>query len=336
MRQEIDSMDRMSHSWHRRPGRVSGGFTLVELLVVIAIIGVLVALLLPAVQAAREAARRMQCTNNLKQIGLALANHESTKKEFPAGNMGWNNANTAWVGHTAFFQILPYLEQGTLSQGVNLELRSFDGVIGPLLKHQISSYQCPSDNSAGRFGQNGIWARSNYSANYGSTEIHSPSVPGAQSLASRALSDSAYDNDGAFRMNVGRELPHFSDGTSQTVMVSEVLTGIGNNDLRGCWGFAYVGAIYLHRQTPNSSIPDALRVFFCTPESQSSVSNPCESDSLPSDRHVYEYIAARSHHAGGVNAVFADGHVGFHTDEVDLAVWQAISTIAGEETSLGN
>ena len=87
------------------------GFTLVELLVVIAIIAILVALLLPAVQAAREAARRTQCTNNHKQTGLALMNYEQHQETFPPGNMGWNKSGTEWLGHTALFLILPFLEQ---------------------------------------------------------------------------------------------------------------------------------------------------------------------------------------------------------------------------------
>ena len=315
------------------------GFTLVELLVVIAIIGVLVALLLPAVQAAREAARRSSCVNNLKQIGLAIANFESVNKRFPAGNKGWNKAGSWWLGHTVFFQILPFIEDVSLEGGYDPEVRWMNVPNGALLTHQIPIYQCPSDESTGRlaFGM----SRSNYAACFGSTQIHSPDFPMAQ-LSSPNHQESDYENDGPFRMHVGRELRKFTDGTSHTVIASEVITGVGdepesNNalDLRGCWGFPYVGSIYLHSRTPNSSIPDALRIWFCSPVAQASRVNPCESDSLPSDRHVFENIAARSQHMGGVNVTFADGHVDFYVDEVDLALWQAISTIDGGEVVNG-
>lgn len=114
--------NRMKHS-HLQHERSQQGFTLVELLVVIAIIGILVALLLPAVQAAREAARRAQCTNNLKNIGLAMVNYESSKRAFPAGRYGCDTFGTDIcsgvaqedrVGPSAFVAILPYLEEVSL------------------------------------------------------------------------------------------------------------------------------------------------------------------------------------------------------------------------------
>ena len=89
--------------------RLTPGFTLVELLVVITIIGILIALLLPAVQAAREAARRTQCTNNLKQLGLAILNFENTHRELPVGCFGKRRPNGPWLGHTAFIQLLPFI-----------------------------------------------------------------------------------------------------------------------------------------------------------------------------------------------------------------------------------
>ena len=98
------------------PRRNSHGFTLVELLVVVAIIAILVALLLPAVQAAREAARRTSCANKEKQIALAMLNFENTHSRFPEGCTGWNSAKNSWVGHTAFFLILPFLEEEILYQ----------------------------------------------------------------------------------------------------------------------------------------------------------------------------------------------------------------------------
>ncbi len=125
------------------PRRHLSGFTLVELLVVIAIIGILVALLLPAVQAAREAARRMQCSNNLKQIGLAMHNYESSKKELPFGSgYGFTHTGT-WLSF-----ILPELEQQNLYNSIDFKKPMFDVVNRPVLLTPISFLICPSDSLA--------------------------------------------------------------------------------------------------------------------------------------------------------------------------------------------
>lgn len=121
-------------------------FTLVELLVVIAIIGVLVALLLPAIQAAREAARRMQCANNLKQIGLAMQNHLDARKTFPAGNVMKGNKNNVSASFTGWpIEILPYAEDRNLRDMYNPKLDVMLPEFKEFRETQVPLYTCPSD-----------------------------------------------------------------------------------------------------------------------------------------------------------------------------------------------
>jgi prepilin-type N-terminal cleavage/methylation domain-containing protein len=127
----------------RRNNRMARGFTLVELLVVIAIIGMLVALLLPAVQAAREAARRNSCVNNLKQIGLAVQTHHDSKKQYPMGRDGTVQKATSWA-----FQLLPYLEKANVYQSLNKALEVADPANATAMRTPIDAYACPSRRTA--------------------------------------------------------------------------------------------------------------------------------------------------------------------------------------------
>ncbi len=129
--------------------RRRSGFTLVELLVVIAIIGILIALLLPAVQAAREAARRSQCSNNLKQQALALQNYHDTQKCFPSGAInpwGGINPGNGWLINWAI-AILPYIEQAPLHAQYNMNLSNADAANKPVVQAIVPPYTCPSDTN---------------------------------------------------------------------------------------------------------------------------------------------------------------------------------------------
>jgi len=156
--------------------RDRAGFTLIELLVVIAIIAVLIALLLPAVQAAREAARRAQCVNNLKQIGLAVANYESGTGSYPFGNGPW------WTEWSAQSMLLPYIEQGPIYNSINFNsTKAFagpfmhDGLVNSTAEYaKISPFMCPSD-------QNRLtepWGSNNYMANCGTARMGSTAATG--------------------------------------------------------------------------------------------------------------------------------------------------------------
>ena len=309
------------------------GFTLVELLVVIAIIGILVAMLLPAVQAAREAARRMQCTNNQKQVGLAMLNFESHYKVFPAGVMG-PDKNGWWGGHTALFQILPFLEEGVVESQLNYEddwlsYLSLDNRYPG--SSQITPYQCPSDDTAGRvvgfqaYGKDIPRSRSNVVLCYGKEFLWNCALPSPQN---RDPPPDETENGGPFRFHHGRRLREFEDGTSHTALGSELIAGkkddSGPYDYRGIWAWPDIGSSYLHVETPNSSAPDRIR--WCgDPAIEVS---PCFATGLECNGAN----TARSNHPGGVNGVLFDGSVAFHTDDIDLQVWRALSTIAGGQS----
>ena len=314
------------------------GFTLVELLVVIAIIAILIALLLPAVQAAREAARRAQCTNNLKQIGIAMHNYESTHGKFPIGWVGCGpeGPRGGAAGHSALVQIFSFLEEAPLEDLYDYNERN--GYNDPAIKEQPEVLLCPSDDARGRRGITPgpkFWARSNYVTCWGSDTMlfdsrnhHLVNCPWPDDINS--------DNNGLFRMDVSRRISAVLDGTAQTALASEVLAGKqdtrvnGGMDYRGMWSWNMMGAAsYTHLNTPNSSIGDSnFDGRQCIPFEGA----PC---AAPSSQWDDMYTAARSVHPGGVLVAFADGHVSFYAESIDLLIWQALGTITGGEAIPG-
>ena len=316
------------------------GFTLVELLVVIAIIGILIALLLPAVQAAREAARRMQCTNNMKQIGLAIHSFQDSHKKFPEAWTCVPKPDSPHpdypIGppdqHTPFAQILPFMEQNVLKNLFNFDYRTLDEMNREATSHEISSYQCPSDNAQGRkivAGLSGTrpYSRSNYAVCLGSDTMVFDSGGTIVALAVLRHNIDA-DNDGAFCPCKGRKIADLSDGTSHIVLASEVKAGRHDGgaagwDVRGWWSWPNMGSsIYTHRTTPNTTIPDYMYPGECPYDPPNDM--PCIADVGSQDEH---YAAARSRHPGGVNALLGDGHVSFFSDEVDATIWRWLGSI---------
>ena len=297
------------------------GFTLVELLVVITIIGILIALLLPAVQAAREAARRMQCGNNLKQVGLAMHNYVYSVNSLPTGAF-LSGSNPPSPEHTALVVLLPYLEQANLTGIYNFSYRVYHSINARAIGTSVPTYNCPSDDAVGQVSDYGF-ARSNVAVSFGSGGMCKSGVCCANPFPA---ADAA--TDGAFQFDLARRFNEFTDGTSNTVLASEVLGGT-DSDSRGQWARLLHGSNYEHFDTPNSSAPDIMYPSTCSSEPDM----PCIEETSFSG--LYElHNAARSHHPGGVNVTFVDGHVAFVPNTVDWAVWKAIGA-RNDGTTLG-
>ncbi|HRX83013.1 MAG TPA: DUF1559 domain-containing protein [Pirellulaceae bacterium] len=297
---------------HRR------AFTLVELLVVIAIIGILVALLLPAVQAAREAARRMQCGNNLKQIGLSVHNYHDTFKKFPPG--AWGCCWGTWM-----ICIQPFMEQSNLYDrysfnnkfGTPVDDSRYNHSINlPVTQTRLDAHTCPSDQPNAPFSN---ITSHNYAANYGNTGY------GRQAqLNGVTFGEAPFSVVSATTLNRIVGLAAITDGTSSTFMVGEVLQGKGN-DLRGFvwWGDASSFTTYL---PPNTSLPD--RIYTATYCKDNPVLKlPC-AVSTTTDPTMF---ALRSRHPGGVQVSLCDGSTRFVAETINLNTYRALSTSQGGE-----
>jgi len=307
------------------------GFTLVELLVVIAIIGVLVALLLPAVQAAREAARRMQCSNHLKQIGLGMQLYHESYGVFPYGVTSPHPGSPMYTGGGPWngwtIRLLPYIEQKVLADQWDYDIGyagyNFVGNLkqSSLLAVEIPTYRCPSD-LLNKYAERE--ARSNYVACFSAdgTYIERDSV---FKYDSQYMAQPATTRKALFNNNIQRGLVDVVDGSSTTIAISECLTGT-EADIRGIWWY-HVSLHYTHKYTPNTPIPDMVFSGWGPGYCVSTVDNPCTLAGALSTSN----FSARSYHPGGVNAARADGSVDFYSDSIDLALWQALASIDGGE-----
>jgi prepilin-type N-terminal cleavage/methylation domain-containing protein len=297
-----------------------GGFTLVELLVVIAIIGVLVALLLPAVQAARESSRRSRCVNNLKQISLALHNYHDALGSFPPAYLEnlplTDRAN--WIT-----LILPYHEQGALYQLYDPKVSTGGGATNfQLNQANVPIMQCPSDVpvAPARYPLDltiGPWALGNYLANNGLGPMLSEWRP-----------EPSVAKQGMFMVNSRTRAAEVVDGLSNTLMVAECLNIPPTAD-RADWrgNLTYPEYCLFHwNNTPNSSNPDWLRDVLCVSVPRA----PCIAThtAFNNRRNI---VSARSVHAGGVQVALADGSARFLTNVVSLTTWQGLGTPNGGE-----
>jgi prepilin-type N-terminal cleavage/methylation domain-containing protein/prepilin-type processing-associated H-X9-DG protein len=306
-----------------RPFQRRSGFTLVELLVVIAIIGVLVALLLPAVQAARESARRMQCTNNLKQLGLALHNHHDTHLIFPAAQDEIYNPAvpaTTWK-HSWVPRILPYIEQQALQEKYrydqNWDDASSNDKVGGPIKQNISGFLCPSAPDKNRRQQGQNRACFDYPA---TTERNYPNafLSAAQASAVATADPHFIGILGHNKVVNGtpdlarRRFADITDGTSNTFILAECA---GRNQ----WFF--MGK----RQATNASAgpwaaPNSrIQIGGCDPSNINNATGP-KAINCRNDKEIYAF------HPGGANVCMADGSVRHVGTSVSLDVALALLT----------
>lgn len=311
----------------RKQSSSRGGFTLVELLVVIAIIGVLVALLLPAVQAAREAARRMDCTNKLKQWTLATHNFVDTNGGFlPLGGM--NSGGVVESGQpferiTWHVLLWPYIEQNSLysQYRINEPFHSTNNIA--TLRVHTPLYSCPSDQVRVTQAQTDTYWRvmGNYVGNFGNTHLH------------QNASDQAIYSGSPFSIRHNFQMSSIIDGTSNTVAFSEILIASPGalNDTRGDILNDDGSPGFMSITTPNSSSPDQCRA--CKPESTTPGTAayrrmPCTAVGANTEVR----IAARSNHPNGVVVGMMDGSVRFVTSNIAHNVWVAAMSSKGGES----
>ncbi len=322
--------------------RWTSGFTLVELLVVIAIIGILIALLLPAVQAAREAARRTQCANNLKQVGLALHNYHDVLKVFPPGNITDGNCCSDLSRITWAISILPYIEQTNLGQRYNYNLPNEDPANAFVREERVPIYECPSDDQRGKLlvpdsgptgGQN--WRTSSYRGMGGvswpmpgeyayrrqwdSSDIVHVACPRNRKgalhwVGTLTASQMAAWPAGSSNNYTCESIATMRDGTSNTLMVGEYTT-VTRPRRTSFWAYTYT-SYALSAATPEARTLVA-DYNYCT---RLGDSNSCKR-------------AWGSGHAGGIiQFLKGDGSVSPISPTINLPnVFWGLSTVAGNE-----
>ncbi len=302
------------------------GFTLVELLVVIAIIAVLMGLLLPAVQSAREAARRTQCQNNLRQIGLGLQNYHGARQKFPMGQTDVSQ------GYSALSYLLPYLEQGNLYDRIDFKQPLMAAVNDAARLQVVPGFLCPSgiDNPMPQTG-GGV----SYYGNKGSALVWGRNVGPNQTMP---------EPNGIFVRGQAIRIAEILDGTSNTALFSERLPADGNNGV-----VSPVRDVFFHPGAP-TTLDDAVDL--CQQLDIQNLSNQFPlfmGAPWLNGQHTYQHIDTpnrrscgffainravmppSSHHPSGVNVVMCDGSTASVASDISVLPWRAMGSRKGGE-----
>jgi prepilin-type N-terminal cleavage/methylation domain-containing protein len=324
-----------------RPTRSAAGphrrraFTLVELLVVIAIIGILIALLLPAVQAAREAARRIQCANNFKQIGIALHNYHSAYRCFPAGLIVFDYGGDYYSWQFAWSAVIfPFAEEDVLFDqfdSTDVYWSSVNRLLGPQV---IQMYTCPTDPNGG------AWIETTSGSHMGPSATDDFRAGSATGVADSITWSYAHvhpggrpkdprpDGDGMMYGNSFVKIRDVTDGTSHTLMVGEITGARGRHPSQGP---AYFQQWCISHNVQDTA--DGINGPGTVPggRDDSPSGDPIDGDG--GNRHIelFEEIGFSSFHVGGCHFTMTDGSVQFIGEEIDQAVLAAMTTRQGEE-----
>jgi prepilin-type N-terminal cleavage/methylation domain-containing protein len=329
----------MSFPLGAAPASLRRAFTLVELLVVIAIIGILIALLLPAVQAAREAGRRSSCSNNLRQIGLAVHNYMDVLGELPpAGCFVPGATGDSW---SAQARILPYLEQANIQAQINFSASYV--VQGNITQVRVPTFQCPSEIRRGPRPDGAITHYPlNYGFNCGTWFVYDPATQTS--------------GNGALCVNVGVTPASFADGTSVTMLAAEVKqwtpylrdggtpNGLGVPPPTSPAQVVAFGGSFkpdsghtewvdsrVHQTGITSTFTPNTRVLFTSGGIEYDVDFNSSREGKTANRTTYAAVTSRSYHPAGVLVVLMDDSTRLINSTVELDVWRKISTRDGRE-----
>ncbi len=340
--------------------RSKSGFTLVELLVVIAIVGILVALLLPALQAAREGARRAKCQSNLKQIALALHDYHLVKNEFPPATT-WENPddmdakNNANFGPNWIIASLPFTDMQAIYDNFDFTKLITDPVNAHIHEIQIELLLCPSDYynqvllDSDSFSEirylGGKWGRANYGANAGTGMLSRAQGCGdidRQGCSGYLINWQYHKVRGVMGANLTSRFKDITDGTTNTFLLAEIRTGVNERDVRGTWALEGAGpsavaayGFYGDARGPNCPYPKADDIVGCVGVSQSvggdaeltRLGMGCSGATTRSNRQA----CPRSMHLDGLFVAMCDGSVQWINNDIEtlappgeLAVWDKL------------